>query len=102
MGKVRLYDLAKELKVDSDLVIDAARREGIDVSIPSNTISHEVADKIRRTLVPPEKAALRDARNAQIEQIIKSSEKAVRYSHDDPETALLHARKASEAICERI
>lgn len=35
----------------------------------------------------------------QFEQTIRSAEKAIKYAHSDPETALLHARKASEAIC---
>lgn len=35
----------------------------------------------------------------EFEQIIKSAEKAIHYSQDDRETALLHARKSAEAIC---
>src|ERR1044071_9107417 len=46
-NKNRIYDLAQELKVDSKRVIDEARLEGIDVSVPSNTVPDEVASKIR-------------------------------------------------------
>ena len=51
-NKVRLYDLAKELKLETKLVIEEVRREGCDVSVPSNSISKELADKIRNKYVP--------------------------------------------------
>src|ERR1044071_3778663 len=51
-GKIRIYDLAKELKLDNKKVIDDARREGIDVSVPSNTVPPEVAEKIRTKYFP--------------------------------------------------
>jgi translation initiation factor IF-2 len=50
--KMRIYDLAKELKLDNKRVIDDARREGIDVSVPSNTIPMEVAERIRTKYYP--------------------------------------------------
>src|SRR5215510_11378312 len=46
--KIRIYDLAKELKLDNKKVLEDARREGIDVSVPSNTVPHEVAERIRQ------------------------------------------------------
>jgi translation initiation factor IF-2 len=55
-NKIRIYDLAKELKLDNKKVIDDARREGIDVSVPSNTVPFEVAERIR-TKYFPKKAA---------------------------------------------
>jgi len=50
--KIRIYDLAKELKLDNKKVIEDARREGIDVSVPSNTVPHEVAERIRLKYFP--------------------------------------------------
>src|SRR5262245_61864815 len=50
--KIRIYDLAKELKLDNKRVIDDARREGIDVSVPSNTVPMEVAERIRTKYYP--------------------------------------------------
>ncbi|MBI4468401.1 MAG: translation initiation factor IF-2 [Acidobacteria bacterium] len=47
MNKIRIYDLAKELKLDSRRVIDDARRFGFDVSVPSNSLSDTQADRIR-------------------------------------------------------
>lgn len=51
-GNVRLYDLAKELKLDTKRVIEDVRREGLDVSVPSNSVPKEVADKIRNKYFP--------------------------------------------------
>ncbi|HEX8142679.1 MAG TPA: translation initiation factor IF-2 [Pyrinomonadaceae bacterium] len=51
-SKVRLYDLAKELKLDTKRLIEEVRREGVDVSVPSNSISKELADKIRNKYFP--------------------------------------------------
>ncbi|HEX8494469.1 MAG TPA: translation initiation factor IF-2 [Pyrinomonadaceae bacterium] len=51
-SKVRLYDLAKDLKLDTKRLIEEVRREGVDVSVPSNSISRELADKIRNKYFP--------------------------------------------------
>ena len=50
--KIRIYDLAKELKLDNKRVIDDARREGIDVNVPSNSVPMEVAERIRTKYFP--------------------------------------------------
>ncbi len=42
-SKIRIYDLAKELKMESKRIMEEVRREGVDVSVPSNTISKELA-----------------------------------------------------------
>lgn len=55
--KIRIYDLAKELKLDNKKVLEDARREGIDVSVPSNTVPHEVAERIRLKYFPKKVAA---------------------------------------------
>ncbi|HST51568.1 MAG TPA: translation initiation factor IF-2 [Pyrinomonadaceae bacterium] len=51
-SKVRIYDLAKELKMESKRLIEEVRREGVDASVPSNTISKELAEKIRNKYFP--------------------------------------------------
>ncbi|HEY0078060.1 MAG TPA: translation initiation factor IF-2 [Pyrinomonadaceae bacterium] len=51
-SKVRIYDLARELKQESKRILEDARREGVDVSVPSNTISKELAEKIRNKYFP--------------------------------------------------
>jgi Translation initiation factor IF-2, N-terminal region len=51
-SKVRVYNLAKELKLDTKFIIEQLRREGADVEVPSNYISKELADKIRSKYAP--------------------------------------------------
>src|SRR5207237_6395307 len=44
--------LAKELKLETKRLIEEVRREGFDVSVPSNTVPKELADKIRNRYFP--------------------------------------------------
>jgi translation initiation factor IF-2 len=44
---VRIYDLAKELKQDTKRVMEELRRAGADVSVASNSVPTEFADKLR-------------------------------------------------------
>ncbi len=45
--KIRIYKLAKELKIDNEKIIKAARQLGENVSVPSNSISQVTAGKLR-------------------------------------------------------
>ncbi|HEX8178085.1 MAG TPA: translation initiation factor IF-2 [Pyrinomonadaceae bacterium] len=56
-NKVRIYDLAKELKLESKRLIEEVRREGYDVSVPSNTVPKDLADKIRNRYFPKKETA---------------------------------------------
>ncbi|MBC7798924.1 MAG: translation initiation factor IF-2 N-terminal domain-containing protein, partial [Pyrinomonadaceae bacterium] len=56
-NKTRIYELAKELKIEPKRVIEEARREGVDVSVPSNSVPKEVAEKIRNKYFPKKDAA---------------------------------------------
>jgi translation initiation factor IF-2 len=60
-SKTRLYDLAKELKIDTKRLIEEVRREGVDVSVPSNSISKELAEKIREKYFPKKDTAVKRA-----------------------------------------
>src|SRR2546422_2619882 len=60
-SKVRLYDLAKELKIDTKRLIEDVRREGVDVSVPSNSISKELAERIREKYFPKKDVTLKRA-----------------------------------------
>jgi Translation initiation factor IF-2, N-terminal region len=51
-SKVRVYDLAKELKQDTKRIIEELRREGADIDVPSNSVSKELAEKIRSKYFP--------------------------------------------------
>ena len=52
MGKVRIYELARDLKMESRQIIEHARRMGVDVSVPSNSLDEPVAEKIREIYFP--------------------------------------------------
>ena len=60
-SKVRIYDLAKELKIDTKRLIEEVRREGVDVSVPSNSVSKELAEKIRDKYFPKKDTAVKRA-----------------------------------------
>src|SRR6478752_1778213 len=74
--KIRIYDLARDLKQDTKRVMEDLRREGADISVPSNSVSLELADKVRNKYFP--KAEVAPKRGI---KIIKAAAK------NDPETA---------------
>ncbi len=54
--KIRIYDLAREIKQDAKRVMEDLRREGADVSVPSNSVPVELAEKIRLKYFPKAEA----------------------------------------------
>ena len=53
IGKsIRIYELAKEVKQDTKRVMEDVRREGAEVSVASNTVTHEIAEKVRNKYLP--------------------------------------------------
>src|SRR4051812_34312220 len=77
-SKVRIYDLAKELKLDTKRLIEEVRREGVDVSVPSNSVSKELAEKIRNKYFPKKEATVKRA--------VKVVKRAVLPTSDAPGT----------------
>ncbi len=62
MGKsIRIYDLAREVKQDTKRVMEDVRREGADVSVASNTVSYEIAEKVRNKYFPKKETGLKRA-----------------------------------------
>jgi len=55
--KIRIYDLARDLKQDAKRVMEELRREGADVSVPSNSVSVELAEKVRLRYFPKAEVA---------------------------------------------
>ncbi len=55
--KVRVYDLARDLKQDTKRIIEELRREGADVDVPSNSVSVELAEKVRNRYFPKTETA---------------------------------------------
>jgi translation initiation factor IF-2 len=90
-SKVRLYDLAKELKLDTKRLIEEVRREGVDVSVPSNSISKELAEKIRTKYFPKkETTAKRSVR------VIKHAVRPVEEAEPEVEEAAVPAVEAEK------
>src|SRR6188768_1349771 len=69
--KIRIYDLARDLKQDAKRVMEDLRREGADVSVPSNSVSLELAEKVRLKYFPKTEVAPKRAI-----KIIKASKKS--------------------------
>ncbi|HEY0657600.1 MAG TPA: translation initiation factor IF-2 [Pyrinomonadaceae bacterium] len=55
--KVRIYDLARDLKQDTKRIIEDLKREGADVDVPSNSVSVEIAEKVRNKYFPKTETA---------------------------------------------
>ncbi len=52
MSKIRIYDLAKELKLDNKKIMDEVRRLGCDVRVASNSVPDDIAEKVRNLYFP--------------------------------------------------
>src|SRR5215470_10476043 len=57
MKRVRLYELAKELRLETHQVVVDARRLGAMVSSPSSSVDEKTADRIRELYYPKKPAA---------------------------------------------
>src|SRR5687768_12175270 len=87
-SKVRIYDLAKELKLDTKRLIEEVRREGVDVSVPSNSVSKELAEKIRNKYFPKKEAA--------VKRTVKVVKRAARPVEEAPAAEVEEPVKAAE------
>ncbi|HYN23702.1 MAG TPA: translation initiation factor IF-2 [Pyrinomonadaceae bacterium] len=87
-SKIRIYDLAKELKLDTKRLIEEVRREGVDVSVPSNSVSRELAEKIRNKYFPKKEAA--------VKRTVKVVKRAARPVEEAPAAELEEPVKAAE------
>ena len=98
-SKIRIYDLAKELKIDTKRLIQEVRKAGVDVSVPSNAISKGLAESIRIKYFPKKEAvakgsieASKKARGPQrIQIVVIESKKAPTRNQKE---------RASVCICE--
>jgi len=87
MGKVRVYELAKELKLENRKVIEDARRLGVDVSVPSNTLPDAVADKIREMYYPKKESTTvhRTARLVKTPKVVPTVEETAAAATSEPD-----------------
>lgn len=96
-NKVRIYDLAKELKQDTKRVMEELRREGVDVSVPSNSVPKEIADKIRNKYFPKKETA-----PARAIKVIKKVHHELEETHTESPVAVEEPPKVIEKKEERI
>ncbi len=76
IGKsIRIYDLAREVKQDTKRVMEDVRREGADVSVASNSVSHEIAEKVRSKYFP--KTEVAPKRGIKVIKAAKKEEPAI-------------------------
>ena len=81
VGKsIRIYDLAREVKQDTKRVMEDVRREGVDVSVASNSVPFEVAEKVRNKYFPKTEAAPKRA----IKVIKKAKDAAPAHEPEEP------------------
>ncbi|MBP7376288.1 MAG: translation initiation factor IF-2 [Pyrinomonadaceae bacterium] len=86
---VRIYDLARELKQDTKRVMEDLRRVGADVSVASNSVSAEFAEKVRLKYFPKTEVAPKRA----IKIIKKAAQTDDGAHHDEA----IHATDAPSA-----
>src|SRR5258705_2011122 len=95
-SKIRIYDLAKELKLDTKRLIEEVRREGVDVSVPSNSVSKELAEKIRNKYFPKKETAIKRG-----VRVVKRAERVVEEAPaEEADQVAAEATPAAEAVTE--
>ena len=95
-SKIRIYDLAKELKLDTKRLIEEVRREGVDVSVPSNSVSKELAEKIRNKYFPKKETAVKRG-----VRVVKRAERVVEEPPaEEADEVAAEAAPAAEAVTE--
>src|SRR5512132_2482034 len=95
-SKIRIYDLAKELKLDTKRLIEEVRREGVDVSVPSNSVSKELAEKIRNKYFPKKETAVKRG-----VRVVKRAERVVEEAPaEETQPVAAEAAPAAEAVTE--
>ena len=96
IGKsIRIYDLAKEVKQDTKRVMEDLRREGVDVSVASNSVPYEVAEKVRSKYFPKTEVAPKRAI-----KVIKKAAKKEDTPADETEISVAPDATPTETIPE--
>ena len=89
---VRIYDLAKELKQDTKRVMEELRRAGADVSVASNSVPIEFADKLRNKYIAKAEAPAKP----RAIKVIKAARKEETPVEEEPAAPVEAEVKASE------
>ncbi len=94
---VRIYDLARELKQDTKRVMEDLRRAGADVSVASNSVSSEFAEKVRAKYFPKAEVAPKRAI-----KVIKASKTIAEPVQEEAAPAEVPAVEAEVAAAEPV
>src|SRR6187402_518202 len=99
--KIRIYDLARDLKQDAKRVMEDLRREGADVSVPSNSVSLELAEKVRlkyfpKTEVAPKRAIkiIKASKKSEAEAAAEELQQEITDTPDAPPVEVVEAEEA--------
>src|SRR5262245_16055770 len=95
MKRVRLYELSKELKLETRQVVADARRFGAMVSSPSSSVDEKTADRIRE-LYYPKKTVVTEHRAA---RLVKAHKPAATPA-ENPEAPAAERRAEKQAVQE--
>ena len=87
-ANVRIYDLARELKQEPKRLIEDLRREGADVSVPSNSVTKELAEKVRNKYFPKVEVAPKRTIKVIKKAVIKK-EKPEIFADEEPEEEII-------------
>jgi translation initiation factor IF-2 len=100
--KVRIYDLARELKQDTKRIIEDLKREGADVDVPSNSVSVEIAEKVRNKYFPKTetapKRAIKIIKAAKKEDTSAAEEEILPVTIEEPQEEITASREEREEI----
>ncbi len=97
IGKsIRIYDLAREVKQDTKRVMEDLRREGADVSVASNSVPFEIAEKVRNKYFPKPEAAPKRAIKV-IKAAAKPAEAPVDETSVAPDAPVVEAPQIEKA-----
>ena len=99
---VRIYDLARELKQEPKRIIEELRREGADVSVPSNSVEKDLADKIRNRYFPQVEATPKRGIKIIKKKIVKAKVDAIDDDAEEVSANETSAEMIPAAVVERI
>src|SRR5262245_2443967 len=106
MKRVRLYELSKELRLETRQVVADARRLGAMVSSPSSSVDEKTADRIRE-LYYPKKPAATEHRAARLVKVhkpaappVEATESPAAERKPEDQAVQIPAHSAPEAAAE--
>jgi len=100
--KVRIYDLAREVKQDTKRILEELKREGADVSVPSNSVAKELADKIRNKYFPKvdkaPKRIIKVIKKKAVKKVEKPEEEAAETEQVQEETEKVDKKETTKKV----